>query len=166
MTVQIVGRLLLMLGGTAGGLFAAGELRARHRFLAAMERAAGYMRGEISDLGTPLPVLFGHLSGDETTDFFFRLATQGEIGMREAAWQTAAESARGKYRLCEADVRALLLLGEGLGQYGLEDQLRRLAAAERELARRAAAAEENRQRYAKLLRFGGFAAGAVAALLI
>ena len=166
MTAQLIGRFCLMLGGMAGGFFAAGELRARHRFLVAMERAAGYMRGEIGDLGTPLPVLFGFLSGDAAAGFFFRLATQGETGMRDADWQFAAEAARGKYRLCEADVQALLLLGEGLGRYGLEDQLRRLAAAERALARRAAAAEENRQRYAKLLRFGGFAAGAVAALLI
>lgn len=166
MTAQVIGRMLLMLGGTVGGLFAAGELRARHRFLAAMERAAGYMRGEIGDLGTPLPVLLERLSGDAASGFFFRLVAEGETGMREVSWRTAAETAREKYRLCEADVQALRLLGEGLGQYGLEDQLRRLLAAERELAHRVAAAEENRQRYAKILRFGGFAAGAVAALLI
>ncbi len=166
MTAQIIGRLLFMLGGAAGGFFAAGELRARHHFLAAMERAAAHMRGEIGDLGTPLPVLFERLSADETAGFFFRLVMEGETGMREAAWQIAAKSAREKYRLCDADMQALLILGEGLGQYGLEDQLRRLAAAERALARRTAAAEENRQRYAKLLRFVGFAAGAVAALLI
>ena len=166
MMVQLIGRLFLLIGGTAGGFFAAGELCARQSFLSAMERAAGRMRGEIGDLGTPLPELLGQLSGDEKAGFFFRLAAEKEVGSREIAWNRAAEAAKEKYRLHDADVQALRMLGEGLGCYGLEDQLRRLAAAEREIARRANAAAESREKHEKLLRFGGFAVGAVAALLL
>ena len=88
------------------------------------------------------------------------------MGSREIAWNRAEEAAKEKYRLHDADVQALRMLGEGLGCYGLEDQLRRLAAAEREIARRANAAAESREKHTKLLRFGGFAVGAVAALLL
>lgn len=160
MSPGLIGGLLVCAAGGAGGLMAAGELAARHRFLQAMAAGTARMREEIARFSTPLAPLLESLGGEAEAGFFF--AAMGKSG----GWSAAVEEAGRRFFLTEADRRALMRLGEGLGRCGRSDVLRRLAAAEGEISRRAAEAGELRRKYAKILRFGGFAIGLTAALLL
>lgn len=170
LTLHTLAAVTVTLSGAAAGLMLSRELTSRGIFLRGMSHAAEQMKDEIASLSTPLPELFERMSRSGPAAPFFARVRERFLAHptrdAEAVWAAEATEAVTGLFWDDAALPALLRLGEGLGCYGLPEQVRRIGAAGEELRAAAERAEETARRYGRLCRFGGFALGLSAALLL
>lgn len=153
--LKIIGALLVAGGATAMGLISVSGLTARVKLLSRLVEALGYMRGEISFNLTPLPDIIQSLSaktGEADKNFFWvcqrGLKKLGDKPFPEI-WRESIDSTLG-HLLKEEELITFAALGDVLGRYDSEEQVRSLEYAEKRLSLYLQIAETERAQQGKV----------------
>ena len=126
--MRLTGAALLTAAGLLAGLLAADRLRNRAELRAELCRMLDLMEFELGRFHTPLPTLFDTLARQmegDTAKLCCRMREGlAHLGEQDLAWIWADA-----LDVLPGDERKLLLpLGQVLGRYGAEEQLRAIAA--------------------------------------
>ena len=168
--LRLVGAVLLAMGPTMIGFYAASRLARRPRILRELIGALEQMEREITFRLTPLPELFAHLaqthSGPVGRVFSSCTAGMDELGRRPISeiWRKALDDAQldvtGRAR------KALEELGDVLGQYDEQGLRGALEQARAELSAAAEQAEQEREQKGRMDQVLGLTTGALLVILL
>jgi len=168
--VRLLGALLLVGGGLALGLGAAGELARRARDLETWQAALALMERELAFRLPDTDRLLekARRQGRDPAAQVFAEAQQGleRLGEEpfEAIWAAALKAHPGA--LAPEDLDLLSALGPVLGAYGGEDQKKAAEELRRALAERSNEVRERLGREGKVYGAAGLAAGAFLVILL
>ena len=162
--MRLTGAALLMLAGLLLGLLAAQGLRDRVRRREGLRQLLERMSFELERFKTPLPELFGLLAAQtegEAGTLCRRVSEQLEQPERRPfsqIWSGAVSA------LPAVERAALLPLGDVLGRYGAQEQVRALEAARAAMARAEDQARGEQREKSRI--YVGVPAAAAAALAV